>query len=214
MTGDPVLTSAGGGEGDGKKACKTGPGPLFLWPGCARVGVGPCEGGQSGHFWASSSCLFSGLQDTFHSGEQSARPITQPRSLGRREQHKVTAGQVESVRTRLSEACWLPFLFISAVFRHSQLLHDIRGEKTRTTVLCESPGVKIKLRNENPLMPTDPPARQTSPPDLSHLPVHPQVPGEGDSVAIPVKSKRLQFTNEFTLSVHLGTAQSQCPHRP
>ena len=134
--------------------------------------------------------------------------------LGRREQHKVTAGQVESVRTRLSEACWLHFLFISAVFRHSPLLHDIRGEKTRTTILCESPGVKIKLRNQNPLMPTDPPARQTSPPDLSHLPVRPQVPGERDSVAILVKSKRLQFTNEFTLSVHLGTAQSQCSHRP
>ena len=218
MTGGPGLTSAGDGEGDGKKARKTGPGPLFLQPGCARVGVGPCKGGQSGHFRASDSSPFSGLQDTFHSEEQRASSPQQthhptPR-LRRRKQHKGTAGRVVSVRTRLSEACWLPFLFISALFRYSQLLHDIRGEKKICIILCESPGVKIKLRNENPLMPADPPARQTSPPDLSHLPVCPQVPGERDRVAIPVNSKCLQFTNEFTLSVHLGTAQSRCSHRP
>lgn len=194
----------------------------------ARLDLAPYFCGQAvpGWVWVhakEASLAISGLpaavcslaSKTLSTPESKAPdPSPNPPQLGRREQHKATAGQVESVRTRLSEACWLPFLFISAVFRHSQLLHDIRGEKTRTTILCESPGVKIKLRNENPLMPTDPPARQTSPPDFSHLPVRPQVPGERDSVAIPVKSKRLQFTNEFTLSVHLGTAQSQCPHRP
>lgn len=160
------------------------------------MGVGPCEGGQSGHFWAPGSCPFSGLQDTFHSGEQSASSPQQTHhptpQLGTEE----TATQGNSwmsgkCQDQTLRSVLAALSFISAVSRYNQLLHDIRGEKKISIILCESCGIKIKFRNENPLMPTDPPAHQTSPPDLSHLPVCPQVPEERDSVAIPVTSKCL-----------------------